>query len=161
MIAEELARLATILAGKADTSDAMAAEHALARNMDDWAKEIARAKSARHFVGILTEAAKKLKERAKRQGFARPSWEEVCALAKESYPTWPAEDVRGWFDHFESCGWKIGGGKPMADWRAALRNGFRNAKQRTPQLAPPRPATMTDQERELQANGFLPKKPKL
>jgi hypothetical protein len=36
-------------------------------------------------------------------------------------------DVDGWFDHFESNGWRVSGKAPMKDWMAALRNGKRNA----------------------------------
>lgn len=33
------------------------------------------------------------------------------------------EQVERWHDHFESNGWRVSGKAPMADWKAALRNG--------------------------------------
>lgn len=39
----------------------------------------------------------------------------------------PKADVDGWFDHFESNGWRVGGKAPMKDWKSALRNGKRRA----------------------------------
>lgn len=37
-------------------------------------------------------------------------------------------EFESWFDHFESNGWKVSGKAAMKDWRAAMRNGKRRAK---------------------------------
>lgn len=52
-----------------------------------------------------------------------PTLPEVREYAKEI--GMPPEEAEGWFDHFESNGWKVSGKAPMKDWRAGLRNGLR------------------------------------
>lgn len=38
-------------------------------------------------------------------------------------------DVEGWYDHFESNGWRVGGKAKMTDWQAAMRNSKRKGGQ--------------------------------
>lgn len=45
------------------------------------------------------------------------------------------QEGEGFFDHFKSNGWKIGGKTPMVDWQAAVRNWVRrNQKNNQPKL---------------------------
>ena len=57
--------------------------------------------------------------RAKRERFSPPSLDDIKTF-------WQSERLRGspdaFRDHYESCGWVIGKGKPMKDWKAAARN---------------------------------------
>jgi hypothetical protein len=59
---------------------------------------------------------KPLKEKSKRKVFAKPTREEIHthAMVKNLNPD-------GFFDYYESNGWKVGK-NPMKDWGAALRN---------------------------------------
>jgi len=53
-----------------------------------------------------------------------------------------SEEVKSWFDHFESNGWKVSGKTPMKDWKAAMRNGKRYAQTfSTPKNGKPSRAT--------------------
>lgn len=54
---------------------------------------------------------------------SKPTREQALAYGKEI--EMDEDDINGWFDHFESNGWKISGKTPMRDWQAALRNGKR------------------------------------
>ena len=56
----------------------------------------------------------------------KPTRDEVHEYAKEIGMS--RDDADGWFDHFESNGWKVSGKTAMKDWRAALRNGKRRSK---------------------------------
>lgn len=53
------------------------------------------------------------------------SRDAASAYAKEIGFT----DWEGWFDHFESNGWKVSGKAPMKDWKAAMRNGKRRQRE--------------------------------
>lgn len=67
------------------------------------------------------EGAGKMKKRQ----FAPPTLEEAKAYGLEIEML--GQDVEGWFDHFSSNGWKVGGKTLMVDWKSALRNGKRFA----------------------------------
>jgi hypothetical protein len=41
-------------------------------------------------------------------------------------------DAEGFFDHFTSNGWKVGGKAPMQDWKASARGWVRRNKQKEP-----------------------------
>ncbi len=55
--------------------------------------------------------------------FKPPSVADGLAYAKEI--GWSQKEFEGWYDHFQSNGWKVGGKAPMKDWKAAMRNGAR------------------------------------
>jgi hypothetical protein len=59
------------------------------------------------------------------RGILKPSREESKEYGAEIGMDSAAVD--GWYDHFESNGWKISGKTLMKDWKAALRNGKRYA----------------------------------
>lgn len=55
-----------------------------------------------------------------RKKFVKPTLEEVEAYCDERDNAVPAQ---AFLDHYDSCGWVVGkGGKPMKDWRAAIRS---------------------------------------
>tara|TARA_R110000782_G_scaffold74323_1_gene148509 strand:- start:623 stop:1450 length:828 start_codon:yes stop_codon:yes gene_type:complete len=67
------------------------------------------------------QEGKELKNEKNGEGKAKPgSIDDVLSYAIEL--KLPADDARGFWDHFESNGWKVGGKSAMKDWRAALRN---------------------------------------
>jgi len=52
--------------------------------------------------------------------FEKPSIEQLAEYAAQiGYRSFNAERF---FDYYEACGWLVGKGKPMKDWRAAVRN---------------------------------------
>ena len=54
--------------------------------------------------------------------FARPTPEEVKAyFAEKNHPL----EADGFYDHFESNGWRVSGKTPMVDWQAAARGWMR------------------------------------
>lgn len=55
-----------------------------------------------------------------RSKFQKPTLEEVESYCDERDNAVPAQ---AFLDHYDSCGWVVGkGGKPMKDWRAAIRS---------------------------------------
>jgi hypothetical protein len=65
-----------------------------------------------------------------------------------------AEEAIKFADHFEACGWRVGAGtgKPIRDWRAALRNW----KRRAPMFAPPKTyAKRTEESAKETINEWL------
>lgn len=54
-----------------------------------------------------------------RKKFVKPTLEEVEAYCDERGNIVPAQ---AFIDHYESCGWVVGKGKPMKDWKAAIRS---------------------------------------
>lgn len=61
-------------------------------------------------------------ERKKGAGSApvRPSLDEWLTHAASVHPEWPADDARAAWAHYEAAGWKLGRGRPVVDWRAAV-----------------------------------------
>jgi len=54
------------------------------------------------------------------RGFRKPTVNELRGYAREiKYTNFDADRF---FDYYECCGWIVGKGKPMKDWRAAVRN---------------------------------------
>lgn len=133
----ELEKLAKRLQAKATTARAMAHEHAQAKDLHESERQERMAKGGEHFAAVCMEAARKLRTKAKREKFASPSWEETLEQARAKFPQWPVSDVLGWWQHFESVGWRIGAGsgKPMVDWRLALANGWHRWAKENPQRA--------------------------
>ncbi len=77
---------------------------------------------ARAIREILDQLAKKTKRQ--KQGPANiPTIAE--ALAYGVRIGMPPGEIRSWFDHFESNGWKVSGKTSMKNWQTALNNGFR------------------------------------
>lgn len=54
-----------------------------------------------------------------RKKFVKPTLEEVESYCDERDNAVPAQQF---IDHYESCGWVVGKGKPMKDWKAAIRS---------------------------------------
>lgn len=132
-IASELARLASILTTKAETADALAAEHVKLQRMEKWQAQVTQAKNARHFASVCMAANEKLKAKGhKANDFKPPAWEAVLDYAKSKHPAWPVLDVKSWFNHFETVGWVIGKDKPMRSWERAADNGFHRWSRENP-----------------------------
>lgn len=58
-----------------------------------------------------------------RKQFVKPTREEARVYGQSIGMT--QDQVDGWYDHFESNGWKVGGKAIMKDWKAALRTAKR------------------------------------
>ena len=56
---------------------------------------------------------------------ARPTVDEIQAYCDERLN---GIDAQQFFDYYEARGWKYGTGKPMVDWKAAVRTWERNRK---------------------------------
>ena len=56
---------------------------------------------------------------------ARPTVDEIQAYCDERLN---GIDAQQFFDYYEARGWKYGTGKPMVDWKAAVRTWERNGK---------------------------------
>lgn len=63
-----------------------------------------------------------------RKRLKRPEQTEVSCYADQI--ALPAREANRFYDYYASNGWKVGG-KPMKDWKAALRNWKRNHEDRT------------------------------
>lgn len=133
-IPSELERLAQLLLVKADTAEALHKEHKTTSEKDDAAKQLKRAENARHFADICKTAASRLRVRVKMGAFMPPTLEQVFEFTKVKCPTWPREDIIKWWNHFESCGWRVGGngGKQMRKWEQAAQNGWAYWKEKHP-----------------------------
>lgn len=59
--------------------------------------------------------------------FTPPSYEEFEAYYLSESPDTGTENIKELFDHYVSCGWKVGN-KPMQDYEAAIRNAIRRAE---------------------------------
>lgn len=132
-----LTLLAAHLEKKAKLSDALADDHEANREMAEASRMKKRAASARRFATDCVNAAKLLTAKAKRAGFVPPTFNEVIAYAAsrpDMLAGWPDKDIRAWFDHFESVGWRVNT-KPMVDWKAAAANGYRRWLKENPQKA--------------------------
>ncbi len=83
-------------------------------------------RSSRVSTRSVTQAEAEAEVQADKMGstpFNPPSVVEGLAYAKEI--GWSQKEFEGWYDHFQSNGWKVGGKAPMKDWKAAMRNGAR------------------------------------
>lgn len=74
----------------------------------------------RHIINTITHRENfrptlSVKKKLKAKRFKKPSLEEVDAFANDSNLT-----ASGFFDYYESNGWKAGK-NPMKDWKSALR----------------------------------------
>lgn len=79
--------------------------------------------------------------------FTPPTLIEVIAFAKEHDDVkgaWPVADIKAWWNHFQSNGWKVSGKTPMKDWKAAALNGFKNWRERNPGKAAGPPVAHSD-----------------
>lgn len=57
--------------------------------------------------------------------FVAPSYEEFSAYFKEVKPDATKDRIDNLYDHYVSCGWKVGK-NPMKDWQAAIRKNMNN-----------------------------------
>jgi hypothetical protein len=120
----KLERVALALDRAADVAKAKMQQHLTHGEGADASKEATR--SAR-MIGFAADVREAIKELTRRNRIShgqsnRPEWEEALAYAKEI--GFPEAQLRTWYDHFESNGWKVGKARtPMKDWRAAIRNG--------------------------------------
>lgn len=80
----------------------------------------------------------KVTERRKGSAEGKPENREVVYAYAEEIGMLKT-DAEGWFDHFESNGWRVGGKTPMKDWKAGLRNGHRMGKGRSSNGRTPAP----------------------
>lgn len=85
-----------------------------------------RADSANFYASVCDHFSKVLKAKERAKKFEPPTLNQVREFCIEEGLRWPENDVRGWYDHFQSNGWKVSGKTVMKDWKAAVRNGFRN-----------------------------------
>lgn len=134
-LSARLTLLASHLERKAKLSDALAADHEANREAHEATRMKKRSDSARSFATDCLNAAKLLTAKAKRAAFVPPTWVEVNLYALDKFKTWPLEDLRAWYDHFESVGWKVNT-KQMVDWKAAAANGYRRWLKDNPQAGP-------------------------
>lgn len=81
----------------------------------------------------------KNKDKGSTSRFAKPELDEVVSeFSAKGHP----EQARPFYDYYESNGWKVGKNS-MKDWKAAVRNWLRNAKDfkiTKGTVRPPRPA---------------------
>ena len=63
--------------------------------------------------------------KAKRKRFTPPTLDEVAAYCNERHNS---ISPAAFMDYYEARGWKYGTGKPMADWKAAIRTWERRDK---------------------------------
>lgn len=120
----ELLRLATRLEAAAKVADAKAEQHTIKRELDLAHREKNRADEGRHFASVCKHFASKAKSKQKQVSFSPPSWEELIEFRNEKLIGWPDEDVRQWFNHFNSNGWLVSGKAGMKSWKHAAENGF-------------------------------------
>lgn len=59
--------------------------------------------------------------------FAKPTLAELAEYMNERGWKEPDHMAQKFFDHYESCGWKVGKKGPMKDWRAAVRTWENNS----------------------------------
>ena len=81
-------------------------------------------------------------EREKRKRFTPPTVEEVRAYCQERNNS---IDPDAFVDYYTARGWKYGQGKPVADWKAAVRTWEARDKQAAPVQRP----VLTDEDYDL------------
>lgn len=140
----ELVKLSDRLAAAAAVSEAKSEQYKLKGEPDNAMRETKRAEDAEHFATVCRYFASILATRSKRNGgsprFTPPTLAEVLLFVASDAEllAWPEPDVRAWFDHFNSNGWKVSGRTKMVDWKAAARNGARMWKRRTGTTSAPK-----------------------
>lgn len=63
--------------------------------------------------------------RSKPKKFTPPEYEEWYEHYLTEKPDADIGDVKNLYDHYVSCGWKVGNNKPMHDWQASIRTSIR------------------------------------
>jgi len=81
-------------------------------------------KNVRDIKEIEKENKKKVKEKKR---FVVPLREEFKEYYLSEKPDAIADSIDGLYDHYVSCGWKVGS-KPMVDWEAAIRGAIKREK---------------------------------
>lgn len=52
--------------------------------------------------------------------FAAPTVDDWIATARQLHPDWSEADMRSSWGHYNSLGWKVGGRRPVVDWRGCI-----------------------------------------
>lgn len=122
---DELIKLAESMEAGALLAEAKADVHKKLDEIDRYEHELGRAARARHFAGVARHFHAVVKRRDKQTSFTPPTIAEAIAFAQadETCKGWPLEDIKSWWRHFESNGWKLKGGMKMRDWKCAAQNG--------------------------------------
>lgn len=129
---KELLKLADRLDAWAIACDAKAKVHLDAKESGPAEMQQLRAENHRHYSGVCRNAARLLSSRNKAAAFQPPTLAEVIAFvaSEADLRGWPEADIRSWWNHFESQGWKVTGRAPMKNWHAAARNGCARWRER-------------------------------
>jgi hypothetical protein len=143
-ITEVLERCRDWHARAANTAEARARQLELQGEAQNAEIQLSRQSGHLAFRDAIHGALRSFKARERAKGFVAPTLEEVQAFSNEHADIkgrWPLEDIKSWFYHFESCGWLVGRGKKMKDWRAAALNGFKRWRDDHPISANAKPKT--------------------
>lgn len=134
---DELIKLAESMEAGAAVAEAKAKLHDKAGELEEKERQLGRAARARHFGGVARHFHAVVKRRDKQAAFTPPTVTEVIAFsqADETCHGWPLDDVKSWWRHFESNGWRIKGGAKMKDWKCAAQNGASRWKRDNAQAA--------------------------
>lgn len=141
-----LDRLARRLAANGDLAKAKAHEHYEHGEHSESAREDARAASAQHYVTVLQRVTRQMREKDAPSRFVPPTLADVYLYlgnycVQQQLSPMPDEEVSGWYDHFKSNGWKVGGKTVMKDWQAAIRNGYKMWREKQPKSPAPAKAS--------------------
>lgn len=122
---DELIKLAESMEAGAAVAEAKAVEHGKAGELEEKERQLGRAARAKHFAGVSRHFHGVLRRREKSAAFVPPTLADLLAFAQsdEECSGWPADDVKSWWRHFQSNGWKVNGKSPMKDWKSAAQNG--------------------------------------
>lgn len=123
---EELEALASGMEAQTKVAHAKHAELCLQKEPGQAAIYERKVSRGQHYIEVIRNAIRLLKARQKSGAFIPPSFPELAEYCATAFPTWPKSDYLSWWNHFESCGWKIGKGKSMVNWKRAAANGFKN-----------------------------------
>lgn len=136
---DELIKLAESMEAGAAVAEAKAAEHGKAGELEEKERQLGRAARAKHFAGVARHFHAVVKRREKQAAFTAPTIAEVIGFAQadEVCMGWPLDDVKSWWRHFESNGWRLKGGARMKDWKCAAQNGASRWKRDHSQASTP------------------------
>lgn len=150
---EELIKLAESMEAGAAVAEALAVKHGKAGDLEEKERQLGRAARGKHFAGVARHFHAVVKRREKQAAFTPPTQAEVIGFAQsdETCQGWPLDDVKSWWRHFESNGWRLKGGAKMKDWRCAAQNGASRWKKEHHQASTPtsrRPAPAAKGKKE-------------
>lgn len=157
----DLSRLAVRLDKAAKLAIAKAEEHRAHGEIEESMAQDERATSAKHFITVLHRVCRQMKEVEAPGTFKKPTLEEVKAYiwtysTSNRLPKMPDDEVEGWYDHFQSNGWKVSGKTVMKDWQSGIRNGYRrwNQKQAERTGTQTRTAEQKSRDKAQDPNGW-------